>query len=36
MYWMLQRSVTAVSTLLSKEQKQPFLDETKKEYEKLA
>src|SRR4026208_2315658 len=29
------RSVTAVSTLLSKEQKQSFLAETKKEYEKL-
>jgi 5-methyltetrahydrofolate--homocysteine methyltransferase len=29
------RSVTAVSSLLSKEQKQPFLAETKKEYEKL-
>ena len=29
------RSVTAVSSLLSNEQKQPFLAETKKEYEKL-
>ncbi|HMK18981.1 MAG TPA: methionine synthase [Chitinophagaceae bacterium] len=29
------RSVTAVSSLLSSEQKQPFLAETKKEYEKL-
>jgi 5-methyltetrahydrofolate--homocysteine methyltransferase len=29
------RSVTAVSSLLSDEQKQPFLAETKKEYEKL-
>src|SRR4030095_14632609 len=29
------RSVTAVSSLLSKDQKKPFLDQTKQEYEQL-